>query len=59
MHQSCAARDSDPKRRIKPAGRLYLALFAVLIVLVKAVELAVEAKEAQEFSRVPGILHMY
>ena len=59
MHQSCAARDAVPKRRMESATRLYLALFAVLIVLVEAVELAVQAKEAQEFPRVPGILHMH
>ena len=55
MHQSCAARRYVA--RIESAARLYLALFAVFIVLVKAVKLAVQAKEAQEFSRVPGILH--
>ena len=55
VHQSCAARRYVT--RIESAARLYLALFAAFIVLVKAVKLAGQAKEAQEFSRVPGILH--
>ena len=55
MHWSCAAWNFVPK--IESAARLYLALFAVLIVLMKAVELAAEAKEAEQFPCMPGVLH--
>ena len=57
MHQSGAAGELVPRRRVKSAAGLYLALFAVLVVLMEAVELAIQAKEAQEFPRVPGVLH--